>query len=483
MISFLFKKNPTFAGENLYKMKKIFLFTMFICGVGAFSQTQSFPANKSYSNGLMATSKNSQDAKDSYDIWKTNFVESCSNSRYRVKFDDSSKTVSEGIGYGMLLSAYMGDKTLFDGLWLYYQDNVNNNGVMNWKINGCSGINGANGATDAELDVAFALIVADYQWVSTGIINYKNDAKTLIAAIKNHEVEANTFVLKPGDAFGGSSLTNPSYFAPAYYRTFGTFTNDTSFWNSVATKAYVVINANLTKNKAMGGLVSDWCAGSGDYSNDANGYANQGKAYTYDAARTPWRIAIDYLWYGSSDAKTYSKKSSDFVRLNLNGSSNIKDGYNQDGSLKGQWHNATFVGAFACAAMGGDNQAHLDASYEDLKNLNEPNSYFNHTLKTLYLLALTGNFYLPPTVNLANTNFEMDSTATLVYPNPSKDVFTVLSQGESVISVISPQGHIILEQKSISGKTDINLANKASGMYLIKITSGDKTLVKKIVLE
>jgi endoglucanase len=381
-------------------MKKITFLLIFASSSFVFAQTQPFPANKVYSNGLMATGKNSQDVSDSYTIWKTNFVESCTNSRFRVKFDDTSKTVSEGIGYGMLLSVYMGDKALFDGLWLYYKDNMNSNGVMNWKINGCSGINGANGATDAELDAAFALIIADYQWASTGTINYKIDAKTLISSIKNHEVEANTYILKPGDMFGGTSLTNPSYFAPAYYRAFGSFTNDTTFWNSVAAKSYVIINNNLTKNNAAGGLVSDWCAGSGDYTSDANGYANQGKAYTYDAARTPWRIVIDYLWYGTPEAKAYSKKVSDFVRVNLGGSTNVKDGYNQDGSVKGQWHNATFVGAFACAAMAGENQTHLDASYTDFKNINEPNSYFNHTLKTLYLLAMTGNFYLPPTLKL-----------------------------------------------------------------------------------
>jgi endoglucanase len=464
-------------------MKNLFLIAFLISFNFTFPQTKPFPANENYDNGLIATTKNSQDASDSYSIWKTNFVEACANGRYRVKFDDASKTVSEGIGYGMLLSAYMGDKILFDGFWLYYKDNVNNNGVMNWKINGCSGVEGQNGATDAELDAAFALIVADYQWASAGTINYKSNAKTLIAAIKKHEVEANTFVLKPGDAFGGSSLTNPSYFAPAYYRTFGNFTNDATFWNSVATKSYVVLNSNLTKNNAVGGLVSDWCASTGDYSNDANGYVNQGKAYTYDAARTPWRIAIDYLWYGTAEAKIYSKKSSDFVRVNLAGSTNIKDGYNQDGSLKGQWHNATFVGAFACAAMGGDNQVHLDASYADLKKLNEPNSYFNHTLKTLYLLVLTGNFYLPPTANLANSVFEKNNAETFVYPNPSKDIFTVLAPDESLITVISPQGKIISEQKSTSDTTEINLANKATGVYFIKIKNENINVVKKIILD
>lgn len=464
-------------------MKKIILVTAFICSTFANAQTQIFPANKTYANGLMATNKNSQDVTDAYNTWKTNFAESCSNGRYRVKFDDPSKTVSEGIGYGMLLSVYMGDKTLFDGFWQFYKDNRNSNGVMNWKINGCSGIDGQNGATDAELDVAFALIVADYQWGSTGTINYAADGKSLINTIKNHEVEASTFVLKPGDVFGGSNITNPSYFAPGYYRAFGVFTNDISFWNSVASKSYSIINANLTKNNAAGGLVSDWCNADGNYSSDAGYYANQGKEYTYDAARTPWRIAIDYLWNGTTEAKNYSKKSSDFVRVNLGGSSNIKDGYNQNGTASGQWHNATFVGAFACAAMGGENQSHLDASYTDLKNLNEPNSYFNHTLKTLYLLALTGNFYLPPTATLGTSDFSSTTDGVAIYPNPSQGVFTISTPEKSEIIVISPQGNMISKQKTTAEKTEINLAGKAAGIYLVKVINSQKSITKKVILE
>lgn len=468
-------------------MKNLLLVSIAFLCLKSYSQTptQPFPANKVYGNGLMATNKNSQDAQANYDTWKNNFVADCANGRKRIKFDDPSKTVSEGIGYGMLLSVYMADKTLFDGLWLYYKDNVNSNGVMNWKINGCSGTDGFNGATDAELDAAFALIVADYQWASTGNINYKTDAKTLIAAIKAHEVEANTFVLKPGDQFGGSTITNPSYFSPAYYRVFGTFTNDVAFWNSVASKSYTIINNNLTVNNAVGGLVSDWCMASGAYSSvaSANGYNREGKAYTYDAARTPWRIAVDYLWFGNADAKTYSKKSSDFVRLTLGGSANIKDGYSQNGSLVGQYHNATFVGAFACAAMGGENQTHLNTSYTDLKNLNEPNNYFNHTLKTLYSLLLTGNFYLPSNATLSNDEFELENSTVTLYPNPSADKFTVFAPEKSVISVISPQGKIISEQKTNAETTEINLTSHSSGLYLIKITKENKSITKKVILK
>jgi len=464
-------------------MKNLLLLSIAFLCLKSHSQTQPFPANKSYLYGIAATNKSSQDAKNNYDIWKTNFVEDCANQRKRIKFDNPSQTVSEGIGYGMLLSVYMADKTLFDGLWLYYKDNRNSNGVMNWRINGCSGVDGANGATDAELDVAFALIVADYQWGSTANINYKTDAKTLIAAVKAHEIEANTFVLKPGDQFGGSQITNPSYFSPAYYRAFGTFTNDVTFWNQVAAKSYAIINNNLTVNNAVGGLVSDWCTESGAYSSQAGGYNNAGKSYTYDAARTPWRIAVDYLWHGNADAKTYSKKSSDFVRINLGGSANIKDGYNQDGSLRGQWHNATFVGAFACAAMAGENQAHLNTSYTDLNNLNEPNSYFNQTLKTLYSFLLTGNFYLPPTATLSTENFDIEKSTITLYPNPSADKFTVFAPEKSTILVISPQGKIISEQKTNAESTEINLANHSSGLYLIKITNENKSITKKVILK
>lgn len=465
-------------------MKNLLLITVAFLCLKSYAQKQPFPANVVFSNGLMPTSKNSQDAKNNYDIWKANFVEACSNERYRVKFDNSWETVSEGIGYGMLLSVYMADKTLFDGLWLYYKDNVNGNKVMNWKINGCSGTIGQNGASDAELDAAIALIVADYQWGSTGNINYKSDATALISAIKNYEIEANTFVLKPGDQFGGSQITNPSYFSPAYYRVFGVFTNDAVFWNNVAAKSYTIINNNLIQNNAVGGLVSDWCEASGAYSSQAGGYNNGGKTYTYDAARTPWRIAVDYLWFGNADAKAYTKKSSDFVRVNLGGTSNIKDGYNQNGTAIGQWHNGTFVGAFACAAMGGDNQMHLDTSYADLKNLSEPGSYFNHTLKTLYSFLLTGNFYFPPTTTLSTGDFDIEKSTVTLFPNPSADRFTVNAPQQSTISVISPSGIVIHQQKTTAENTEINLANQSSGVYLIKISNDDfKSITKKVILK
>ena len=244
-------------------MKKLHLLSsLLLLLVWSTSFTQSF-SDEVYPFGNMPSNRSNSDALAVYNDWKSDYVTACSNGRFRVEFDQASQTVSEGIGYGMILSAYANDKTLFDGLWKYYKSFTNQNGVMTWKINGCNGgLLGFNGATDAELDAAIALIVAYDKW-GNGTVNYEQDAKNLIAAIKNHEIEQGSLVLKPGDAFGGSSLTNISYYAPGYYRTYGTFTNDESFWNGVADKAYEVIEDNLRVNNAAGGLVSDWCNANG----------------------------------------------------------------------------------------------------------------------------------------------------------------------------------------------------------------------------
>ena len=72
-------------------MKNLLLITVAFLCLKSNAQKQPFPANVVFNNGLMPSAKNSQDAKTNYDTWKTNFVEGCSNGRYRVKFDSFLK--------------------------------------------------------------------------------------------------------------------------------------------------------------------------------------------------------------------------------------------------------------------------------------------------------------------------------------------------------------------------------------------------------
>jgi endo-1,4-beta-D-glucanase Y len=68
----------------------------------------------------------------------TEWIADCGGGLLRVEWDTQSQTVSEGIGYGMLLAASWEDQATFDGLFAFYQSHLNANGLMNWKVD-CNG--------------------------------------------------------------------------------------------------------------------------------------------------------------------------------------------------------------------------------------------------------------------------------------------------------------------------------------------------------
>jgi Glycosyl hydrolases family 8 len=84
--------------------------------------------------GTLPTNITQAEALAAYNVFKSAYLENC-GSNIRVKWDDVSKTVSEGIGYGMLLAVYANDKASFDGLYNYYKSFLNDDGLMHWQIN------------------------------------------------------------------------------------------------------------------------------------------------------------------------------------------------------------------------------------------------------------------------------------------------------------------------------------------------------------
>lgn len=408
--------------SNFTKLKACLVSGLMLLGVGIEAQTAyyPFPQNKTYLGGLKPTNAGATAMSDAalaaYNKWKTDFVTATGACGYRrVKFDfysgglgktDGSTTVSEGIAYGMLLSAYAADASLFSDLWNYYKKNVNQNGVMHWKIENC-GVVGANGASDAELDVAMALVVASYQWQSDA---YLQDAKKMIALIRTKEFEGS--ILKPGDMFGGSNLVNPSYFSPAYYRIFANLdAGQAAFWNAAVTKGYDIIKLAEKNNN---GLVPDWCDANGNFSSGASGYTDQGKSFFFDAIRTPFRSAIDVLWHGGTTAAKgmeYCTRLTNFI-ISKHGLSTSGTGskYDLAGNVLQAYHNNCFAGCFAVAGMassGGTNnfQTFVNNAWTDNNNTNPGyGEYFNASFKAMALFVMSGNFYNPTAANCTAAN-------------------------------------------------------------------------------
>ena len=128
-----------------------------------------------------------------YDKWKAEGVEDRCGGAV-VVFKPEYATVSEGAGYGMLLTVVMAGydgeaRTLFDKLFHVVRANpayaANQPALMEWRLNAdCSSAGEGWSAMDGDLDIAMALLMADKQWGSTGKVNYRAEALQTIAAIK-----------------------------------------------------------------------------------------------------------------------------------------------------------------------------------------------------------------------------------------------------------------------------------------------------------
>jgi len=87
---------------------------------------------------------------------------------------------------------------------------------------------------------------------------------------------------------------------------------------------------------------------------------------------------------------------------------------------------------------------------------------------------------------LSNQNFELDSIE--VYPNPSKGIFNI-SLGNvqpTKIDIYDLTGKIILSKSAFQSsniETSIDLSNAATGIYFVKITTDNQSIVKRIIKE
>jgi endo-1,4-beta-D-glucanase Y len=290
--------------------------TVFCCFLLFFAISHSavnypYPQKKSYGNGTINVNTTSPDPYTTLKSKFTDFLSThyttgtCPGNKQcaRIRWDETDKTVSEGIGYGMLMMVYFSDASTsyqsnFDLLWAYYQSFLNERGLMRWKINGFSSYIEENAASDAEFDVATALVMAHYQFGSTSSKNYLDTAKALIAKIRQQEISPNN-LHKPGDVW--DEVRNPSYISPAAFEIFreveGLSTSKAK-WESVITANYTLLEANQNSN----GLFSDWCTDAGAAS-DNKGSTSSPSGYSYDSARVPCRVAWANAWYGHQSAK------------------------------------------------------------------------------------------------------------------------------------------------------------------------------------
>ena len=395
-----------------------------------------------------------------YDRWIARFLKTGCGGYYidggsGTGFTGDTVSFSEAHGYGMLVTVIMAGhdpkaQERYDGLLKVYRGlpSINNPGLMAAGFTkDCKGSQNLmpkmgegpsipDSATDGDLDAAFSMLMADRQWGSAGPTNYLAEAKKSIAAIKAHEINAETSFILLGDwadvkadyypkNYGpaspfGKAYKNPAKHLAFYYGTrssdfmldhfkaFGAASGDAPYWGKVVDAHYGLIAKIQGQFSAATGLLPGFIvAKTADMAMPAPANyledVSDGE-WDYNACRDPWRIATDWIATGEPRAKLAVTKMNEWVKKTTGSDpAKLVDGYKLDGSTKGHAAtDATFIAPFGVSAIvDASNQAWLDKVWAHIKGGDctpsppDSNCYFADSIGLISMIAMSGNWWQP----------------------------------------------------------------------------------------
>jgi endoglucanase len=347
-----------------------------------------------------------------YDAWKAAYVApGCDGFIVKTSGGTGAKdaiTLSEGLGYGMLATVLMTGhdpeaQTVFDGFLRVYRrfPSKNNRDLMAWAIGPtCRPIEGENSATDGDLDVGFALLLANRQWGSDKT-DYFGEAKRVIAAIAASDLNRDTNLPLLGDWATSAQYfyaTRTSDFMPDHFRAFADASGLGVFSSSI--DRMYALTQKLQESASGGtGLVPDFVVDTKSTPRAAPPDFLEGPTdgdYSYNACRVPWRIGTDFIVSGDVRARQVLSRLTGWMKRISGGEpSGIAAGYRLDGAQIADGPNAAFVGPLAvAAAIEPGNQEWLDALWKWLV-LAPADDYYADSIRLLSMLVVTGNWWVP----------------------------------------------------------------------------------------
>ncbi len=369
-----------------------------------------------YSAGILPSQ--STGAMDSvltkqYDAWKRANVVSADHvvaGGKAVQFSHYGVlTVSEGMGYGMLLAVLFAGhdpdaRSLFDGLlavvrarpaFAVMDKDANGKFLMDWRIprDGSAG-EGWN-AMDGDLDIAMALLMADRQWGSSSGWNYRKEALGTIEALKSWNMKPNgTTKGLPND-----NNNRTSDYMIGHFRAFYAATGD-KLWERAIDKSYDLIERMQRVYSPGAGLMPDFVINTHSDPSPSTGYIGDGNDkegfYWWNACRNPLRFSSDYLLSGDKRFAQITSRMIDFFQTSSGGNPvNIGTGYALDGTMLTGGNSPAYHGPIcAGACVDARFQSFLDAMWNwNVQNLSI--GYYDAELQLLSMVVASGNWWTP----------------------------------------------------------------------------------------
>ena len=399
-------------------MKIALIILLLLAALTFKAQNRPFPQSINYPGCIkphLEQETLNKDVASYYDYWKSQYLKKLSNSLpsgYYIAGENTGSSdgfvplgSSEGMGYGMVITSLMGGydieaQLIFDRLFRTvraYKSKSNPN-LMGWVVDNDKNARGHfSSATDGDMDIAYSLLMAHYQWGSAGKINYRKEAlRVIIDGLKASNVTSD-YRLNLGDWDKKDAYnTRPSDWMMSHMRAFFKETGDTT-WLHIISNLYNVYNIFSDTYSPATGLVTDFIVGNPPKPCPPNFLDEypETNTYSYNACRFPLRIVMDYAMYGSKEAFLITGKLCNWVRqITEDDPAEIKNGYRLDGIPAGNGADAVFISPFVAASVtDSKNQDFLNKGWEIIKN--KKDSYYSDSFNLLCMLFISGNWWKP----------------------------------------------------------------------------------------
>lgn len=77
---------------------------------------------------------------------------------------------------------------------------------------------------------------------------------------------------------------------------------------------------------------------------------------------------------------------------------------------------------------------------------------------------------------------DLDLQSLSIYPNPASQKLIIKSKEKVVVEIFSLTGSIVFASQNVRGETVINLSDLVNGVYLVKLSTNNRTSVKQLVI-
>ena len=264
-----------------------------------------------------------------------------------------------------------------------------------WRLSATLGSAGDGwNATDGDLDIALALLMADRQWGSTGAVDYRAEALATIAALKSINFAAS------GEPRGPQRAnTRTSDHMVGHFRAFHRATGD-AFWLLAIDRCHALVSGIVAGFSPVAGLQPGFIVDCDTLPVPSPGWLVESAwegSYDANAIRNPWRWGTDFLFSGDARWGTIVQRMVQFMEGDCGGDPFQLPGmYRLDGgAIGGRYFAESLAGPLMVGCM-------VDAARQGFLNTlwnahagNFTTDYYDSELQLLPMLVASGNWWNP----------------------------------------------------------------------------------------